>query len=50
MQAIPAEIQELYFLVLKKRAVPASHHADYKKWLMYFLDFRKKYPLPGSRP
>jgi hypothetical protein len=48
MQAIPAGIQDPYLLVLRKRAVPVSRHADYKKWLRYFLDFRDKYPLPDS--
>jgi len=35
--------------VLKKRAVPAARHADYKKWLLYYLDFRSKYTLPDSK-
>lgn len=49
MQAIPDDIQGRYLLVLEKRAVPVSRHADYKKWLRYFFDFREKYPLPDSR-
>ena len=49
MLAIPTDILERYLVVLKKRAVPVSRHADYKKWLRYFLDFREKYPLPDSR-
>lgn len=49
MQMIPADILEQYFAVLKKRAVPISRYADYRKWLRYFLDFRSKYPLPESR-
>src|SRR3990172_3016262 len=40
---------EQFFAVLKKRAVPVSRHADYKKWLRYYLDFRSKYPLPDSK-
>ena len=39
MQKIPADILEQYSAVLKKRAVPASRHADYRKWLQYFLSF-----------
>jgi site-specific recombinase XerD len=35
--------------VLKKRAVPVSRHADYRKWLRYYLDFRGKYTLPDSK-
>lgn len=46
MQTIPADILEQYLAVLKKRAVPVFRHADYRKWLRYFLDFRSKYPLP----
>src|SRR3990172_2526315 len=40
---------EQFFAVLKKRAVPVSRHADYKKWLRYYLDFRSKYTLPDSK-
>jgi integron integrase len=49
VQTIPAEILERYSAVLKKRAVPVSLHAYYRKWLRYFLDFQNKYPLPDSR-
>jgi integron integrase len=49
MQMIPSDILELYDAALKKRAVPASRHADYRKWLRYYLDFRGKYPLPNSK-
>ena len=50
MQIIPSDIWEQYFTVLKKRVVPVSCHADYRKWLRYYLDFRSKYPLPAPRP
>jgi integron integrase len=49
MQPIPIEILNQFEAVLKKRAVPATRHADYKKWLRYFLDFRSKYQPPDSR-
>jgi hypothetical protein len=49
MYMIPADIWEQYAAVLKKRAIPISRHADYRKWLRYYLDFRSKYPLPASR-
>ncbi len=49
MQLIPSDIWERYSAVLKKRAVPVTRHADYRKWLRYYLDFRGKYPLPDSR-
>ena len=34
--------------VLNKRAVPVTRHADYKKWLLYYLDYRSKYSIPDS--
>ncbi|HSW64578.1 MAG TPA: integron integrase [Dissulfurispiraceae bacterium] len=49
MQTIPIDILTQFEDVLKKRAVPASRYADYKKWLRYYLDFRSKYSLPDSK-
>ncbi len=49
MQKIPDDILAQFEAVLEKRAVPVSRHADYKKWLLYYLDFRSKYTLPDSR-
>lgn len=49
MKPIPSDILEQFEAVLNRKAVPAARHADYKKWLMYYLDFRGKYPLPESR-
>jgi len=49
MQSIPTDILTQYEAVLKKRAVPVSRHADYKKWLLYYLDFRGKCTLPDSK-
>ncbi len=49
MKTIPNDILDRYLVILKKRAVPVSRQADYKKWLRYFLDFRSKYSLPDSR-
>ncbi len=49
MKPIPSDILARFEAVLKKRAVPADRHADYKKWLMYYLDFKSKYSLPDSR-
>jgi integron integrase len=49
MQPIPHDILAQFEAVLIKRAVPASRHADYKKWLLYYLDFRSKYSLPDSK-
>ena len=49
MQPIPSDILTQFEAVLKKRAVPVSRHADYRKWLRYYLDFRSKYSLPDSK-
>ena len=49
MQPIPSDILTQYETVLKKRAVPVSRHADYRKWLLFYLDFRSKYTLPDSK-
>ena len=49
MQPIPSDILTQFEAVLKKRAVPVFRHADYRKWLRYYLDFRSKYPLPDSK-
>ncbi|OIP59802.1 MAG: hypothetical protein COY75_00585 [Nitrospirae bacterium CG_4_10_14_0_8_um_filter_41_23] len=49
MKPIPSDILTQYEAVLKKRAVPDSRHADYRKWLLYYLDFRGKYTLPDSK-
>jgi integron integrase len=49
MQPIPSDILTQFEAVLKKRTVPVSRHADYMKWLRYYLDFRSKYTLPDSK-
>ena len=49
MQPIPSDILTQFEAVLKKRSVPVSRHADYRKWLRYYLDFRGKYTLPDSK-
>ena len=35
MQTIPTDILKHFSAVLEKRAVPATSHADYRKWLRY---------------
>ena len=50
MKPIPSDILTQYEAVLKKRAVPVSRYRDYRKWLLYYLDFREKYPLVVSLP
>jgi hypothetical protein len=49
MTVIPSDILASYEAVLIKRAIPASRHAAYKKWIRYYLDFCEKYPVPDSR-
>jgi len=49
MQLISSDIWAQYSAVLRERAVPVAFHADYRKWLRYFLDFRGKYQLPDSK-
>src|SRR3990172_12629546 len=49
MQPIPSDILTQFEAVLKKRSVPVSRHADYRKWLRYYLDFRGKYSIPDSK-
>jgi selenophosphate synthetase-related protein len=49
MQPIPSDILTQFEAVLKKRSVPVSRHADYRKWLLYYLDFRSEYTLPDSK-
>ena len=49
MQPIPRDIVAHFEAVLKKRAVPVANHANYRKWLRYYLDFRSRYSLPDSR-
>ena len=48
MQPIPDDILAHHEAVLTTRAVPVSRHAEYRKWLRYYLDFRSTYPLPDS--
>lgn len=49
MLPIPNDISAQYQAVLEKRKVPVSLHTDYRKWLLYYLDFRSKYPPPDSK-
>ncbi len=49
MLPIPNDILEPFNALMEERSVPHSLRADYRKWLMYYLDFRMKYPPPDSR-
>ena len=37
MQQIPDDMLAQYEAALKTRAVPVSRHAEYRKWLRYYL-------------
>lgn len=49
MILIPNEVFTKYIAHLNQTGVPSSSHAEYKKWLRYFLDFCDKYPVPESK-
>lgn len=48
MLTIPQDVLAKFIAILKQRKVPERIHADYRKWLRYFLDFRSKYQPPDS--
>jgi len=49
MITIPNDIFTKYIAHLNKTGVPAASHAEYKKWLRYYLDFCDKYPVPEAK-
>lgn len=49
MITIPNDVFTEYIAYLIKTGVPASSHAEYKKWLRYYLDFCDKYPVPEAK-
>ena len=49
MLTIPDNILTRFEAVLCKRTVAPAQHADYKKWIRYFLDFCAKYPVTAAR-
>ena len=49
MDPIPNDILKQFDAVLKQKAIAPSLHDDYRKWLMYYLDFRVKYPPPDIK-
>ena len=46
MLPIPQDNLAKFNKALLQSEVPVSFHAHYRKWLRYFLDFRRKYPPP----
>lgn len=49
MLHVPHELLYRYGSFLGKQGIPATHQADYRKWLRYFMDFCDKYSVPESR-
>jgi integron integrase len=49
MLPIPGNDLAQFNEVLKQRPVHKSLHVHYRKWLLYFLDFCRKYPLPEAK-
>ena len=49
MKPIPSDVLGRFNNSLMQRNVPLFSRSDYRKWLLYFLDFRAKYPLPDSQ-
>ena len=49
MLLIPDGILNPFNEILKEKGIPAADLADYRKWLMYYLDFRVKYSPPDVR-
>jgi hypothetical protein len=49
MQKIPNDIMTQFEAVIIKKVKPVSRHADYKKWLLHYFDFKSKYRLPDLR-
>jgi integron integrase len=49
MHNIPDYILKMYDDILSQKIKDASKHADFRKWLRYFLDFRDKYAASASK-
>ncbi len=49
VKSIPTEILVPFNDILKLRNIPLLSRPDYRKCVMYFLDFRAKYQLPAER-
>lgn len=49
MQKVPYDIWIRYDTFLKAKVKDASQHDNFKKWFLYFWDFRIKYHPPDSR-
>ncbi len=50
MIKIPEALRKKYDHLLVTGSVPATEYAAYKKWLLFYLDFCKKYNHPYAEP
>ncbi len=48
MLLVPRDLYVRYAAHLKLREIPVARHAEYKKWLRFFLDFCVQYAPSGS--
>jgi len=46
MLPIPENIARPFDAIMESKGVSTALREDYRKWLMYYLDFRAKYPPP----
>ena len=49
MLQIPPKIRAQFDTMLIEKNIPKSAHADYRKWLRYYLDFCHKYHFDNSK-
>lgn len=49
MIVVPHAVFSEYLVHMRNRGVRPELHAEYRKWLRYFLDFSAKYPLPKAK-
>lgn len=49
MLPIPDGILKPFDEIMEKNGISTASRVDCRKWLMYYLDFRVKYPPPDSR-
>ena len=48
MILLPPHLYNQYLAFCTKSGIKDSEHADYLKWLRYFLDFCEKYHVAGE--
>ena len=49
MQPIPADVLKQFNAAMQEKGLAPSLRADYRKWLLYYNDFRSKYSPPDTR-